>query len=234
MGVVRNRFREVKTQMFASLKLGKLFGIDTYVHGTFWLLPLFVLFSNLGAGLDKLAFEMLFVFAAFFCIALHEVGHALAARAYGIRTRHITLYPIGGIAALERMPEKPLHEVVVALAGPAVNVVIAVGLFGGLVVGGLVMPWATGPMEVVPEFLGQLVFANLFLCAFNLLPAFPMDGGRVLRALLARAWTVCVQPKSRRRSERWLRGFSCLRASWGKSGSVNSSSRRTPSSSSRS
>jgi Zn-dependent protease len=184
-GVVRNRFREVEIQMFGSLKLGKFFGIDTYIHSTFWLLPLFVVFSNLGAELDTLLFELAFVFAVFFCIALHEVGHALAARAYGIGTRHITLYPIGGVAMLERMPDKPWHEVVVALAGPAVNVVLAIGLFGGLMVNGLVMPWATEEMDVVPQFLGQLAFANAFLCLFNLLPAFPMDGGRVLRAVLA-------------------------------------------------
>src|SRR5262245_65943547 len=119
--------------MFSSWKLGKLFGIDTYVHATFWLLPLFVLMNSLGAGVGAIAFELLFVFAVFGCVVLHEVGHALAARAYGINTRHITLYPIGGVAALERMPEKPLQEVVVALAGPAVNVVIACGLLVGLV-----------------------------------------------------------------------------------------------------
>lgn len=170
--------------MFASMKLGRFFGIDTYIHGTFWLLPLFVLFSNFSAGLDEIAFKLLFVFAVFFCVALHEVGHALAARAYGIRTRNITLYPIGGVASLERMPEKPWQEVAVALAGPAVNVAIAIGLLAGLVAGGLVMPWASGP-DVVTEFVGQLFFANVFLCLFNLLPAFPMDGGRVLRSLLS-------------------------------------------------
>jgi Zn-dependent protease len=184
MGAVRNRFWEVKDQMFGSLKLGKLFGIDTSVHGTFWLLPLFILLSNLGAGAGALAFELLFVFAVFFCVALHEVGHALAAAAYGIRTRDITLYPIGGIASLEGMPEKPRQEIVVALAGPAVNVVIAVGLLLGVLVSGLVLPWLSTP-DVLEKFVGRLFWANVVLCVFNLLPCFPMDGGRVLRALLA-------------------------------------------------
>ena len=172
--------------MFGSMKLGKLFGIDTYVHGTFWLLPLFVLVNSLGAGVSAIAiaFELLFVFAVFGCVALHEVGHALAAAAYGIRTRDITLYPIGGVASLEGMPEKPLQEVVVALAGPAVNVVIAAGIFLGVVGGAMAMPWASAP-DAVEEFVGRLLLANVVLCLFNLLPAFPMDGGRVLRALLS-------------------------------------------------
>lgn len=170
--------------MFSSLKLGKFFGIDLYVHGTFWLLPLFVLFAGIGAGVGTIAFDLLFVFAVFGCVALHEVGHALAAAAYGIRTRHITLYPIGGVAALEGMPKLPLQEVVVALAGPAVNVMIATGLFVGTIAAGIVAPWAP-TRDVVVLFVHQLFWANVVLCVFNLLPAFPMDGGRVLRALLA-------------------------------------------------
>ena len=172
--------------MFGTLKLGKLFGIDTYVHGTFWLLPLFVLMNSLGASVGTIAFELLFVFAVFGCVALHEVGHALAAAAYGIRTRDITLYPIGGVASLEGMPEKPLQEVAVALAGPAVNVVIAAGLLLGLVAAdvALVLPGVSTP-DFVGDFVSQLLVANVVLCLFNLLPAFPMDGGRVLRALLS-------------------------------------------------
>jgi Zn-dependent protease len=170
--------------MFGSMKLGKFFGIDTYIHGTFWLLPLFVLFSNFHASPEQIAAELAFVFGLFFCVALHEIGHALAARAYGIRTRDITLYPIGGVASLERLPTKPWREVAVALAGPAVNVVIAIGLFGGVVLGDLVMPWTATP-DVLEQFIGRLFWANVVLCLFNLLPAFPMDGGRILRAMLA-------------------------------------------------
>ena len=170
--------------MLGSTKLGKLFGIDLYVHGTFWLLPLFVAVTGFGSPASEIAFDVLFVFAVFACVALHEVGHALAAAMYGIRTRDITLYPVGGIAALEGMPEKPRHEIVVALAGPAVNVVIAVGLFLGVLASGLLMPWDA--VDYTPdEFLARLFAANVALCVFNLVPAFPMDGGRVLRALLA-------------------------------------------------
>jgi len=176
--------QEGNAHMFGSLKLGKIFGIDLYLHSTFWLLPLFVLFTTLGAGLSALAFQLLFVFAVFACVALHEVGHALAARAYGIHTRDITLYPIGGVASLERMPEKPLQEVVVALAGPAVNVAIALGLLVGVVACDMLLPWVSDG-SLMELFVARLFWANVVLFVFNLLPAFPMDGGRVLRALLA-------------------------------------------------
>jgi len=176
--------------MFQSLKLGKCFGIDLYVHATFWLLPLFVLFGDLmsGGGFDYIAFDIMFIFAVFGCIVLHEVGHALAARAYGIGTRNITLYPIGGVASLERMPEKPAREIAIALAGPAVNLVIAAALFLGLLAGSTLIPASStsNPLELLAT---NVLMANLFLCGFNLLPAFPMDGGRVLRALLAMRMT---------------------------------------------
>src|SRR3954471_4200437 len=99
--------REDNAHMFGSLRLGKFFGIDTYIHGTFWLLPLFVLFQTMSAGVGVIAFNLAFVFAVFFCVALHEVGHALAGRVYGIATRDITLYPVGGVASLERIPSSP-------------------------------------------------------------------------------------------------------------------------------
>ena len=169
-----------------SWKIGRLAGIGIYVHATFLLLILFILFMNLRQG-KSLATAMegiLFIVAIFGCIVLHELGHALAARHYGIRTRDITLLPIGGLARLERMPDIPIQELWVALAGPAVNAVIAGGLFGiGFLVG--VRPelaafrWAGG------SFLNKLMVVNFWLLAFNLIPAFPMDGGRVLRAMLA-------------------------------------------------
>lgn len=172
--------------MFSSMKIGKVFGIDLYVHGTFWLLPLFVLFSGLDSSAGEVAFELLFVFAVFGCIALHELGHALAAAAYGIGTRDITLYPVGGVASLERMPDRPGREIAVALAGPAVNVAIALGLFAVLTLGESAFVLSAAPGgDVVGAFLTRLLIANVFLTVFNLLPAFPMDGGRVLRALLA-------------------------------------------------
>jgi Zn-dependent protease len=169
-----------------SLKLGKLLGIDVYVHFTFLLLLVFLGFYYWRAtqDVDAALRGVAFIVALFGCVVLHELGHALMARRYGIKTRDITLLPIGGIARLEKMPENPLQELWVALAGPAVNVVIAAVLLVGLA--------ATGgftPLEEVSvtggSFWQRLMVLNLVLVAFNLLPAFPMDGGRVLRALLA-------------------------------------------------
>jgi Zn-dependent protease len=173
--------------MFSSLKLGKLFGIDLYVHGTFWLLPLFVLFGGVMSGnLASAGFDVAVLLAAFGCVALHEVGHAVAAKLYGIRTRDITLYPIGGVASLERMPEKPLQEIVIALAGPAVNVAIAAGLFAMVAIGSaLPAAWTSAGPDLIDLFVARLFWANVGLAVFNLLPAFPMDGGRVLRAVLS-------------------------------------------------
>jgi Zn-dependent protease/CBS domain-containing protein len=124
---------------------------------------------------------------------LHELGHALAARRYGIQTREIILLPIGGVARLERVPEKPGQEVVVALAGPGVNMILITLLAAMLslmgvdseqaIAHGLAFAWAeSGPLKIVLEFL---LVANISMLVFNMIPAFPMDGGRVLRALLA-------------------------------------------------
>lgn len=173
--------------MLSSTKLGRFFGIDFYLHGTFWLLPLFIFFSDVSVGgLARAVFDVSVVFAAFGCVALHEVGHALAARSYGIRTRDITLYPIGGVARLESMPRSPWQEIVVALAGPAVNLVIAIGLVAGMFAADLAMPVAssTAHLSIEHRFMLRLLEVNLALLLFNLIPAFPMDGGRVLRAVL--------------------------------------------------
>lgn len=170
--------------MFSSLRLGRVFGIDLFVHGTFWLLPAFIFFSGVMSGdTAGLTMDLAVVFALFGCVALHELGHALAARGYGVRTRDITLYPIGGVARLEHMPEKPWPEIVIALAGPAVNVVIAAALFALLLVVGPILVM-TAPGLVLAEFLSQILFLNIILVVFNLIPAFPMDGGRVFRAMM--------------------------------------------------
>ena len=117
-------------------KLGRLFGIDVYVHATFLLIIGFVALQHWALGPARVVDGILFVLAIFACVVAHEYGHALAARRFGVRTRDITLYPIGGVARLERMPDQPIEELWVALAGPAVNVVIAAGLLAWLLLPG--------------------------------------------------------------------------------------------------
>jgi Zn-dependent protease len=167
-------------------KIGRFFGIDVYMHATFLLLIGFVAFSywtqeqSLAAVLGGVGF----ILALFVCVVLHEYGHALTARRFGVATRDITLYPIGGVARLERMPEQPIQELWVALAGPAVNLVIAAVLFVWLLVTGTFEP-ITSLSVASGSFIERLMIVNISLLLFNLLPAFPMDGGRVLRALLS-------------------------------------------------
>ncbi|EEX15713.1 srebp protease/cbs domain protein [Citreicella sp. SE45] len=168
-----------------SFSIGRLFGSELRVHATFFLLLAWIGVAAWSSGGPQAALQNLaFVLALFACVVAHEFGHALTARRYGIQTPDITLLPIGGLARLERMPEKPAQEIVVALAGPAVNIVIwAVLMLAGA---GTSIDALAGLGTSVPgSFLGQLAAVNLFLALFNLLPAFPMDGGRVLRALLA-------------------------------------------------
>ncbi|HEV2950171.1 MAG TPA: site-2 protease family protein [Gemmataceae bacterium] len=186
--------------MFRSWKLGSLFGIGIYVHATFLLLPAFVFLANVSTGQTGMAiYAVMMIPAVFSCVVLHELGHALTARRYGIETRDITLYPIGGVARLERLPDRPLEEFWIAVAGPAVNVGIAALLSAIL---WLASGWNLSffVQNLTDTVLGHLVIINVVMLAlFNMLPAFPMDGGRVLRALLAtylgqfRATTIAVQ-----------------------------------------
>ncbi len=169
-----------------SIKLGRIAGIDVYVHATFLALMAFVVGSYLMAGepVAEAVEGTAFLLAVFGCVLVHEYGHALTARRFGIRTRDITLLPIGGVARLERMPDRPAQELWVALAGPAVNVVIASGLAVWILFThavGLAGLWE----EIGESFAVRLLLVNVTLVLFNLIPAFPMDGGRVLRALLA-------------------------------------------------
>ena len=173
--------------MFQSLRLGRVMGIDLFVHPTFWLLPLIYIISGLasGDGASRVGLDLAVLFAAFGCIALHELGHAAAAKLYGIRTRDIVLYPIGGVARLEGIPERPWPEIVVALAGPLVNVVIAAGIFGMLMLDGVSPTAGLSAAPGIEAFWSHLFVTNVILVLFNLIPAFPMDGGRVFRAALS-------------------------------------------------
>src|SRR5438132_2455336 len=169
-----------------SLRLARIAGIDVYVHATFFLVIAWIalVYWNERHDFAAVVDGVGYILTLFACVMLHEFGHALTAARYGIRTRDITLLPIGGVARLERMPDVPVQELWVALAGPAVNVVIALLLFGWLRISG---SWETVERVGVATggFLERIMIANVALVGFNLLPAFPMDGGRALRALLA-------------------------------------------------
>ena len=162
--------------MKSGWKLGRLAGIDLYMHWTF---PLLLLCEAMESGLNG----VVLISAVFGCVVLHELGHAMAARGFGIPTRDITLYPFGGIARLERMPRAPGAEFLIAIAGPAVNFVIAGTLVLAMILGSTLAPWARG--SALAYFATSLLVINVWLGLFNLLPAFPMDGGRILRALLS-------------------------------------------------
>ncbi len=174
-----------------SWRIGRIAGIDVYGHATFALLVLFIGWVAYGPRQNwgDVFYGIVFILCLFGIIVLHELGHALTARRYGIKTRDITLLPIGGVARLEKMPEDPKQELLVALAGPAVNVVLALILLPIVLALGLV-PSTFEEFIIDQSFLGrnllfQLLVVNVTLVLFNMLPAFPMDGGRVLRALLA-------------------------------------------------
>ncbi|SIO18158.1 stage IV sporulation protein FB [Rhodovulum sp. ES.010] len=202
--------------MSLSFPIGRLFGSEVRVHATFFLLLAWIgAAAWIAGGPIAAAGNVLFVLALFACVVAHEFGHALAARRYGIATPDITLLPIGGLARLDRMPEKPAQEIVVALAGPAVNVVIwAV----------LVLLGAETDLEKLAAieepglagFWGKLAALNLFLVLFNMIPAFPMDGGRVFRAALSAVMGRVAATRAAARSGQVLAFvFGFLGLTWG-------------------
>ncbi|MEQ1746711.1 MAG: site-2 protease family protein [Saprospiraceae bacterium] len=183
--------------MRGSLKLFTWLGIPVHLHWSFGLIFLYALWVGYSDGLDfqNTLWLMIAYVALFGCVLLHEYGHALTARRYGVRTQDIVITFIGGIARLERMPEKPKQEFLVAVAGPLVNVVLAVLFFflGYLIFQGdaWLLRWIGENGKGIPEpgllayLLPRLVLVNIALVIFNMIPAFPMDGGRILRSLLA-------------------------------------------------
>lgn len=168
-----------------SWKLGRVAGIPIFVHWTFLILILYLLGNEFSRGHDlpRALAGVGFVLALFGCVVLHELGHAIMAQRFGVQTTDITLLPIGGVARLQRIPERPGQELLIALAGPAVNVVIVTLLYGL----GVRLPTEVGSADAFDAigFWPKMMLVNGMLFAFNMLPAFPMDGGRVLRAGLA-------------------------------------------------
>lgn len=178
--------------MKGTLKIATMFKIPVYLHWSFPLIFIYILIVGLHAGSSwqEMATIAALTLTVFFCVLLHEYGHALTARKYGVQTRDIILSPIGGIARLERIPDKPAEELKVALAGPAVNVVIALILLAIIYFLRKDGLYYTGESELEAiqnsdNILPLLLLVNIILVVFNMIPAFPMDGGRVLRSILA-------------------------------------------------
>src|SRR5437868_12115434 len=165
-----------------SLPIIRIAGIQLRIHITFLLLIVWLAFGYYSQGGSAVAASrVIFILLLFLCVVLHEFGHGLAAKAYGINTPDITLLPIGGVARLERIPEEPKQELVIAAAGPAVTAIIALSLFVVIASRG----GELGASVQSGDMVVNLFKINIWLLLFNLIPAFPMDGGRVLRALLA-------------------------------------------------
>lgn len=170
-----------------SWSVARIAGIKINVHATFLILLAWV--ALVGYQRERTASAALggvvLTLAIFASVVLHELGHALTAARFGVRTRSITLLPIGGVAQLERIPERPRQELAIAIAGPAVTLAIVALLYGTLRITGTPTTLVGARSGSAGAFIAQMLWVNVVLLVFNLLPAFPMDGGRVLRALLA-------------------------------------------------
>jgi Zn-dependent protease len=178
-----------------SLRIARIRGIDIRVHATFVLILLLgAVHYGVPYGGAGAVFGVLFMLALFACVVLHELGHSLVAQQLGVSVKEILLLPIGGVARLSREPSLPLHELLIAIAGPLVNVVLSAALVlvallswgPGWFADGAIVQAALGAPSLA-TMLSSLLFANVALAVFNMLPALPMDGGRVFRALLAMA-----------------------------------------------
>lgn len=190
--------------MFKSWDLGKFAGINVRIHWTFWLVLFLYSLMAASGGLTAAVMTAVTFTLLFACVLAHEFGHAFAARAFGIPTHDITLLPIGGLARLARMPDKPIQELLIALAGPAVNVVIALGLVFLLPVKSLAMLSENPTLILGGNLIENMLVANVALVLFNMLPAFPMDGGRVLRSLLAMRISHLKATEIAARVGRWM------------------------------
>lgn len=169
-----------------SFTIGRIAGTEVKVHVTFLLLLAWIAYTAFrDAGAAAAVVDTLFFVCFFLCVLLHEFGHIRMARHFGVRTPDVILLPIGGVARLERIPEEPRQEFLIALAGPAVTLAIVIALAGVVALSGHAMT-LRDPLAAEAPFAARLLVANLLVLGFNLIPAFPLDGGRVLRALLAR------------------------------------------------
>ena len=177
--------------MGRSFQLGQFSGIPVKVHWTFGLLFMFIIYIGVQSNQSpiELSFFLLTFLTLFFCVILHEFGHALTAKQFNVTTRDIIISPIGGVARLEHLPSKPREELLVAIAGPMVNVVIAIFCFIGISsfagMEHFILDEANTQIDSFPKYFVMVFFINVVLFFFNLIPAFPMDGGRILRALLS-------------------------------------------------
>jgi Zn-dependent protease len=167
-----------------SINAGRLFGIKLRIHLTFFLLLAFVFVTDIKEGYKQAGLSVLFVCAIFACVVIHELSHSLVARRFGREPKSITLLPIGGVAEIDLMPAKPSQEIMISIVGPATNIIIAIllALLGGLKLAAAI---EKSNLTASQSFLANLIAANIVLAVFNLIPALPMDGGRVFRSILA-------------------------------------------------